>query len=61
MKSSEQNPPEPAENTPAESTETTEVKPDESQPLDPKEIARQRSKADLERKRRGAHGKRGRF
>lgn len=61
MKSSEQNTPEPAENTPAEPTENTEVKPDDAKPLDPKEIARQRSKDDLARKRRNAHGNRGRF
>lgn len=56
-----------SENTPPESTVNSvdpvndaDPKPVEHKPLDPKEEARRRSKADLERKRnrlRGSHGK----
>ncbi len=51
----------PAEDTgdPSDSADTA-LKSTEQAPLDPKEIARQRSKADLQRKRhnqRSSHGK----
>ncbi len=37
------------------------VNPSEDKPVDPKEVARQRSKEDLARKRRNLRGKRGNF
>ena len=55
MKSSEETPKVPPTgeaNDPNERVDG-EVKPFDNKPVDPKEAARQRSKADLERKRRG--------